>query len=172
MWATISAFAKGRSPGPSRWLRFSLFVVLFLGLNSCSLLPTQGEAEPPMEFQLAQKWELQPGDEIGGRTVRGGLGDISIELQGNAVYAPFQGKVQRDKRNCAIFTSPDVPAYMFRLCGLISPAMGTMPQGKMIGRGHMLEFATLRKQPDGKWALVEPSKQVLELTLNPQSQKF
>jgi hypothetical protein len=135
---------------------------LFLPLG-CSRPPA---AEPPIELKLYQSWELQPGDSVGGRKVLGGLGDISIALEGNNVYAPFSGKTQPDKQGCLIFSSPDVPAYLLRLCGLENPHLGNVNQGDVLGKGQSLQFAALRKQANGTWAIVEPAKEILERTLN------
>lgn len=139
-----------------------LLAVLLLPLGCSSPAP-----EPPITLKLYQSWELQPGDTIAGRRVLGGLGDISIALEGNNVYAPFRGKTQRDRGNCLIFSSPEVPAYLFRLCGLDNPRFGTVNQGDALGRGRSLQFAALRKQPNGTWAIVEPAKEILERTLTP-----
>jgi hypothetical protein len=147
--------------GARRLLRFSQFGVLLL----CAACQTAPTSAPIQEIQLHQNW-LQPGDLIVGYAVVGGLGDISIALSGNAVYAPFDGSARRDPRNCVLFSSPDVPAYLFRLCGLNAPRFGNLRQGEVIGRATLLQFATLRKQPSGKWAIVEPSQQMLERTLN------
>jgi hypothetical protein len=121
--------------------------------------------ESPIDVSLYQQWELQPGDTIANYKVTGGLGDISIDLNNHRVYAPFDGKAQIDKRGCVIFSTPDVPAYLFRLCGISSPRLGLLRQGDAIGSGNILQFAALRKQPDGKWAIVEPTKNILERTL-------
>jgi hypothetical protein len=144
-------------------VRTALLVVstaLFLG--GCE---SKSANEPPIDLPLYQKWELQPGDTIANHKVTGGLGDISIELNNNRVYAPFDGKAQIDQRGCVIFSTPDVPAYLFRLCGINSPKLGLLRQGEAIGSGNILQFAALRKQPDGKWAIVEPAKNILERTL-------
>lgn len=136
----------------------AVFLLLPLG---CTPAPT----EPPLDIHLYQTWQLQPGDKIGDRTVLGALGDISIDLKGKQVYAPFDGRTQLDKRQCVIFSSPDVPAYLFRLCGLNHPRLGSLNQGDPIGSGDLLQFAALRKQPNNTWAIVEPAKAILEKTL-------
>lgn len=123
-------------------------------------------AEPPIELQLFQQWQLQPGDVVAGRRLLGGLGDLSIELKGQPIYAPFNGKVQpTTKAGCVVFSSTEVPAYSFRLCGLDRPKTGPVQKGDEIGGGDILQFAALRKQPNGKWAIVEPSQAILEKTL-------
>lgn len=154
-----------------------------LGIRSASVIKALGVAivclellsgctppdtsEPPLDIRLYQAWQLQPGDTIAGYTVVGGLGDISIALNQNAIYAPFDGRVQRDPKTCVFFSTPDVPAYLFRLCGLKNPRLGSIRQGDAIGNGSTLQFATLRKQPNGTWAIVEPSKDILERMLKP-----
>ncbi|NJR66803.1 MAG: hypothetical protein HC772_18205 [Leptolyngbyaceae cyanobacterium CRU_2_3] len=45
--------------------------------------------------------------------------------------------------------------------------MGTVYLGEAIGSGDYLHFATLRKQPDGTWTIVEPAKDILERILKP-----
>lgn len=118
-----------------------------------------------LNIKLYQTWQLQPGDTIGDRRVLGGLGDISIALDGNSVYAPFDGRTQMEQHHCLIFSSPDVPAYLFRLCGLNDPRPRVVKQGEAIGSGDLLQFAALRKQPNGTWAIVEPAKAILERIL-------
>jgi hypothetical protein len=99
----------------------------------------------------------------------GGLGDVSIALRGDRVYAPFDGELMRnDIDSCYIFSSPDLPAYIFRLCGLRSPQTGRVRRGDRLGKADMLQFAALRRQPDGKWTMVEPANDVLQRVLAPQ----
>ncbi|HEY9736078.1 MAG TPA: hypothetical protein V6D06_07340, partial [Trichocoleus sp.] len=50
-----------------------------LGLAGCQSTPV-----PPRTLNLHQNWKLQPGGEIAGYEVVGGLGDISLDLQGKA----------------------------------------------------------------------------------------
>ncbi|WP_223257403.1 hypothetical protein [Phormidesmis priestleyi] len=135
--------------------------MLFL-IGGCNSQPS---GQPPIDIQLFQKWELQPGDTIAGYKVLGGLGDISIALKGSPVYAPFDGEAQIDKRGCVFFSTAEIPAYKFRFCGLNAPQLGKLRQGDTIGSGDTMQFAALRKQPDGKWAIVEPAKSILERTL-------
>lgn len=138
--------------------------VVWVGVLLAGCNPTPQVAQT-VNIRLYQQWELQPGDQIAGRQVLGGLGDISIALNGGNVYAPFAGKTQLDQRRCVLFSSPQVPAYLFRLCGLSDPRLGGVTQGDIIGNGEILEFATLRKQPNGTWAIVEPAKSLLEKIL-------
>ena len=121
----------------------------------------------PRALTIQQTWELEPGSRIADRRVIAGLGDVSIDLRGSAVRAPFAGEVHPLRERCIIFSSPEVPAYLFRLCGLRRVAYGNTHQGEVIGKAHSLHFATLRKQPDGSWALVEPARDVLEKVLAP-----
>lgn len=141
----------------------ALVVLLFAA--SCTPQPV---TEAPLEVQIYQKWELQPGDVIAGYSVSGGLGDISIALKGNAVYAPYDGRVQPNKPGCVVFSSADVPNYLLRLCGMKNPNFGPRKAGESIGTADALQFALLNKRPDGLWALVEPSKRILEQMLQPR----
>ena len=136
--------------------------VLLLGLGSCSL--TQAKV-PPRNIPIHQEWALQPGNQVGGFEVVGSLGDVSIDLDGSQVKAPFNGKVQPAEHGCLAFTSPEIPAYLFRLCGVTRPRLGGVEAGQTIGRGDVLQFAAMRRQPDGTWAMVEPAVDVLERTV-------
>ena len=138
-------------------------LLTLLMLSGCGRLGTR---EPVRSLQIQQNWELQPGDTVGGYRIAGSLGDVSIELNGGTVYAPFDGKVQpNDVAGCLIYSSPEVPAYLFRLCGLRSPKLGDVKQGEAIGKGNYLQFAALRRQPEGTWAIVEPASDILERAL-------
>lgn len=141
---------------------WSLAFVLVLGLSGCFFAP---KPPTPVEIDLYQQWQLQPGDTIAGRTVTGGLGDISIALNGKPIYAPFDGRVQPTTANCILFSSAELPGYLFRLCGVSTAKFGSVNQGDAIGSGKYLEFAALRKQADGRWAIVEPSTHILERAL-------
>jgi hypothetical protein len=144
--------------------RGMLAVMIFLN-SACS---AEHSTEPPRTIQIQQVWQLQPGDTIGGHRVAAGLGDISIDLNGDSAYAPFGGQVQPlqpDVNNCVVFSSPEIPAYLFRLCGLQNLMLGEVEQGDVIGSGAYLHFATLRKQTDGTWAMVEPAHDILERIL-------
>lgn len=132
-------------------------------IPSCS--PSKLDTQP-RQVAIQQTWQLQPGAIVARRRISGGLGDISVELEGGSIYAPFQGRVQPNQADCVLFSSPEVPAYLLRFCGLRHPTTGPVQQGQVIGSGRTLQFSTLRKQPDGKWAMVEPSYKLLERTLN------
>lgn len=132
------------------------------GLLSCGRSP---QSVQPQTLDIQQQWQLQPGTQVAGHVISGGLGDISVELKGAAIHAPFDGDVQPLNDDCFIYSSPDVPAYVFRLCGLDRIQFGDVSQGDVIGRGQQLQFAALRKQPEGQWAMVEPSRTILEQML-------
>lgn len=118
-----------------------------------------------VNIKLYQSWELKIGDRVSGYEVTGGLGDISIALNGGSVYAPFTGETAMDQRGCLYFETPEVPAYKFRFCGVMNPKIGTVQIGDVIAKAGILQFAALRKQPNGTWAIVEPAKSLLEKTL-------
>ncbi len=142
----------------------SLLGSLLGGVLSCGRSP---QSVQPQNIEIQQQWQLQPGTQVAGYLISGGLGDISVELEGAAIHAPFRGDVQPLNDGCALYSSPDVPAYVFRLCGLDRIQFGAVAQGDPIGRGQRLQFAALRKQPEGQWAMVEPSRTILEQMLTP-----
>ncbi|TVQ07051.1 MAG: hypothetical protein EA368_15400 [Leptolyngbya sp. DLM2.Bin27] len=135
-----------------------------IGLGSC------GGVAPvvPRQIVLKQAWEIESGDRVAGQLVTGSLGDISVKLQGIRLRAPFSGQVELAAKgfHCIYFSTPEVPAYLFRYCGIRQPRLGPIEAGAVMGRGKHIHFATLRRQPDGAWAMVEPSDQVLERSLN------
>lgn len=136
--------------------------LLLMAIAGC----TAEESDVPANaVQLYQSWSLQPGSTIGDHPVIGSIGDISIELKGDRVYAPFNGTVHPHQADCVLFKSPEVPAYLFRLCGLQHSRFGERRAGDTIGSSTVLQFAALRKQPNGTWALVEPAIHVLEKTV-------
>lgn len=130
---------------------------------SCSAIQSSPDAIRTIEIQ--QTWQLQRGDKVGNHEIVAGLGEISIRLQGGTAYAPFNGRVQPTTANCVLFSSPDVPAYLFRFCGLNQPKLGEITAGSAIGSGDYLYFTALRRQPDGTWTIVEPAKNILERIL-------
>jgi len=134
-----------------------------LGLGACGLSPAQ---VPPRHIPVQQNWTLQPGSEVGGFPVMGGLGDVSIELRGGKIRAPFDGQLQPTASDtCVAFTTPEIPAYLFRLCGVMKPRLGDVDAGQVMARSQILQFAAMRRQPDGTWAIVEPATDILEKTL-------
>jgi hypothetical protein len=143
---------------------------LLLCLNGCTRLAPV----VPRQIVLKQTWEIESGDRIAGQLVTGSLGDISIQLRGTRLRAPFDGQVEVASQGfrCIYFSTPEVPAYLFRYCGVSHPRLGPLQTGEVMGRGQNIHFATLRRQPDGAWALVEPSDRVLERSLNQPSPAF
>ena len=117
---------------------------------------------PPRDLTIHQNWELKPGSLIAGHRISGGLGDVSIEVKGDPLYAPFSGTLQPHQTHCAIFSSPELPAYLLRFCDIDRPQWGDLRQGDRMGTGKTLQFAALRKQPSGEWTLVEPASDILE----------
>ena len=142
--------------------------VLILGLLSLFFLQSCQTAPPvePRNVDIQQNWGLKPGHYVAGHLISGGLGDVSIEVQGSPLFAPFSGLLQPHQTNCAIFSSPEVPAYLLRICGLRHPRLGALQTGSQIGTGKTVHFAALRKQPTGQWAIVEPASDILERMLS------
>ncbi len=128
----------------------------------------QGRRSPvaPRRLNFYQTWQLQTGSTIAGYRVNSGLGDIGIDLQGGKLYAPYSGKVQPHTPDCVLFSTAQLPAYLFRVCGLRQPHVGTLRSGQAIGSGTSLQVAALRKQPNGTWAFVEPSTDLLAKMLH------
>ncbi len=149
------------------WQKLAQYLPLMaiaVGLSSCATR----SAPVPRAITLQQQWALNPGDEIAGNLVAGSLGDISLHLKNDQVAAPFDGKLELSELDgCTLYSTPEIPAYLFRLCGLRHVAYGKIKAGKTIGKGNYLSFATLRRQPDGTWIIVEPAKGILEKALAP-----
>lgn len=148
-------------------------VVGLLAICGCASQPIAEVTETPRTVQLHQSWEVQPGDNVAGHLIAGGLGDIAIALKGGQnVYAPFNGRLQPHSPDCAIFSSEELPIYLFRFCGLTNPKWGQQRAGETLGKAEFLNVAVLNRRKDGKWAFVEPSKQILESILQPLQTAF
>ncbi len=139
-------------------------VGLFLGIALLTSCAISRSPIAPRPVKLYQNWQLQPGNTVAGYRITSGLGDISIDLKGKAIHAPFDGQVQ-PSGECVLFSSAEIPAYLFRFCGVQRPQLGEVRSGDAIGVAESLQFAALRKQPNGTWAFVEPSQSVLERVL-------
>jgi len=166
-WSSVS-YARLCRGWLRRLGRCALAVGVMVMVAGCGARP--GGA--PRRIVLQQTWELEAGEQLAGHLVMAGLGDVSVQLRHRVVRAPFAGQVERAATgvDCVYFSTPEVPAYLFRYCGLSRPRLGDVAAGTVIGRGTQAHFATLRRQPDGTWAIVEPSASVLEKSLNvPQS---
>lgn len=136
-------------------------VALLLAIGSCSQAPS-GVA--PRKVNLYQRWALQPGDNLAGYRVQSSLGDIALDLRGNNIFMPFDGEVEPDAEQqslCLIVSSSEIPAYLFRLCGVDDRRLGKLARGKVLGKAKIMAFATLRRQADGTWAMVEPAEKLL-----------
>jgi len=149
--------------------RLRLTGLLVMGLMLAPVLSSCREEAiaAPRSIAVDQAWELSLGNVVEGFRVVAGLGDVTMHLRGARVRAPFNGEVQlsADGPDCIFFASPEVPAYLFRFCGINRPRVGQVDEGDAMGRAQYLHFATLRRQPEGTWAIVEPSTSVLERSL-------
>ena len=150
------------------WVRRGFLVPLLGALWMTGTACQQAPAGPTRKIVLQQTWELNSGDLVSGHLITGGLGDITVNLNHASIRAPFAGKAElaAEGAQCIYFSTPDIPAYLFRYCGVKNPKVGPLSPGEVMGRGRQIHFATLRRQPDGTWAIVEPSNQVLEKTLS------
>lgn len=140
---------------------------LTLGLFLSLVVGCSRPASAPRRLNLHQSWSLPMGSAIAGYPVSSSLGDISLELGGDAVRMPFNGTVEPTEMDCVLVSSDDIPAYLFRLCGLSQTKFGSRQRGQTIGRADHLIFAMLRREPDGTWAMVEPSAQFIKQLLKP-----
>lgn len=130
--------------------------MLGLSLSSCDITSV------PRTLNLHQSWALSIGAEISGYSISSGLGDITLDMGGDMIYMPFNGTVEPTDTGCVIVSSTDIPAYLFRLCGLTQIRLGARQQDQPMGRAQRLVFAMLRREPDGTWAVVEPSPKFIE----------
>jgi hypothetical protein len=139
----------------------------------------QGNRQPEVrEIEVQQTWGIPAGAQIGKYFVASGLGDISLEIDG-MTFAPVdgwvegefvsisQGNLQRNREDCVIFSSPQMPAYLLKLCGLQRKNLGNIKQGKEIGKtnGYLhISLLSYRKSENGKpvWMYVSPSPQLIE----------
>ncbi len=154
-------------PKPRYKRLYSKLASLFSALLVASCQSANPQAQP-RPLQVQQNWELQPGQVVAGHRIAAGLGDITVSLDGGAAYAPFPGQVDAiAEEGCVVYSSPEIPAYLFRLCGLRRPRFGSLEAGQKIGSGQYLHFAALRRQPDGTWVIVEPALDILEQMLTP-----
>ena len=133
-----------------------------VGVTAFALLAGCQRGEVPLRnLQVHQGWALQVGSQVAGYRISSGLGDITLDLAGDTIQMPFNGEVQPTQGDCVLLSSAEVPAYLFRLCGVQQAKLGLRSQSQPIGKAERLVFATLRKQPDGTWVLVEPSTQFI-----------
>ena len=146
--------------------RFGLIIPLLIVLLGAEVY----RATRPKAFvqiELEQAWALEPGDRLGRYSISSGLGDVVIELNGAPLYMPMAGEIQPLTPTCSLFASPELPAYRLRLCGLYRPQTGPLAEGAVIGRGDRVALALLRRQPQGRWTMVEPATSMLEQFLVP-----
>ncbi|MGK7902442.1 MAG: hypothetical protein AB4352_13690 [Hormoscilla sp.] len=130
------------------------------------------------QIEIKKVWKIQAGEYIAGHRVIGGLGDISLEYEGS-VLAPVPGVVDSEfvlvtdsdliagTKDCVIFSSPQLPAYLLKICGLteryIGPVDENSPIGKTDGSLHLslLSFRKDAKQTSN-WIYVSPSSKLIE----------
>ena len=133
------------------------------------------------QIELKKVWEIQSGEFIAGYRVVGGLGDISLDFKG-AIKSPALGVVEsnfmlvsdrtliRNPPDCVIFSSPQMPAYLLKICGLKRRKLGTVNQGSPIGHtnGYLhMSLLSFRKDQNqvSKWIYVSPSPKLIEKLL-------
>lgn len=133
------------------------------------------------QIELKKVWEIQAGQSIAGHRVVSSLGDVSLEFKG-AIAAPAMGVVERNfvlvsdrtlirtPPDCIIFSSPQMPAYLLKLCGLKQYHLGTVNQGFPIGKtsGYLqMSLLSFRKDENqvSQWIYVSPSPKLIEKLL-------
>lgn len=133
------------------------------------------------QIELKKVWEIQAGQLIAGHRVVSGLGDISLEFKG-AIAAPAMGIVERNfvlvsdrtliktPSDCILFSSPQMPGYLLKVCGLKQRHLGIVNQGVSIGKtnGYLhLSLLSFRKDENqvSKWIYVSPSSKLIEKLL-------
>jgi hypothetical protein len=130
------------------------------------------------EIELQKSWGIHAGDVIGNYPVAGGLGEISLRIRGN-IRAPMDGRVEdkfvlvsegtiiNSDDNCVLFSSPQLPAYLSKFCGLETQNLGLVRQGQSIGKtdGYLhVALLTYRQSAENRnqWVYVSPSMGWLE----------
>lgn len=130
------------------------------------------------QIEIQKVWGIEAGKVIAGQRVIGGLGDISLEFKG-IVKAPLTGYVEGEfvlvtdddliegTRDCIIFSSPQMPAYLLKICGLTKRNLGSVDRGSPIGETggklhiSLLSFRRVANQTN-KWIYVSPSETLIE----------
>lgn len=130
------------------------------------------------QIEVKKVGDIESGEVIAGQRVIGGLGDISLKFNGS-VKAPVTGVVDSEfvlvtednlidsTRDCIIFSSAQMPAYLLKICGLTGRNLGAVDRGSPIGEtGGKLHISLLSfRQVDNqtkKWIYVSPSKTLIE----------
>jgi len=142
-------------------------------------------AEPSRlrEVKVQQSWGVQIGDAIGTASVLGSLGDVSLDHRGR-VFAPVDGWVEGNfvtivgdellpsQPGCVLFSSPQLPSYLMKTCGLVRRYLGAVKAGDPIGRsGGQVHVSLLSQRQaaaegDAEWVYVSPSPEFLALAID------
>lgn len=140
--------------------------------------PSENSSSPIREIELRNTWGMPTGNTIAKHRVISGLGDLSLAFNGK-VLAPVDGWIEGkfvlvshgslmpNPPDCVIFYSPQMPAYLAKLCGFKQRNLGRVAQGMSMGQTngylHITVFA-YRKNEDGTpvWVYVSPSPQLVE----------
>ena len=140
-----------------------------------ALAGEMAKAPAHREIEVKQTWGLQTGESVAGYSVVGGLGGLSIEAN-QAIYAPNDGAVSgqflfihdgslmEGREDCAVFASPQMPAYLLHLCGLEQRRVGGVKQGQALGKTRGYLYVALLRL-DGQWVFVPPAKDLLRRLL-------
>ncbi|MDI9639312.1 hypothetical protein QM565_26760 [Geitlerinema splendidum] len=134
------------------------------------------------QIDIKEIWENHSGQKIAGHPVVGGLGDISLEYRGNIV-APLGGEVEgnfvlatetslvKNTSDCVLYSTPQQPGYLLKLCGLKERNSGEIKAGETIGKTDgllHLSLLTFRRSSSERpqWIYVSPSTQLIASVLS------
>ncbi|NES95788.1 MAG: hypothetical protein F6K32_11250 [Desertifilum sp. SIO1I2] len=134
------------------------------------------------QIDIKEIWENHSGQKIAGYPVVGGLGDISLEYRGNIV-APLGGEVEgnfvlatetslvKNTSDCVLYSTPQQPGYLLKLCGLKERNSGDLKAGETIGKTDgllHLSLLTFRRSSNERpqWIYVSPSTQIIASVLS------
>ncbi|MGB3559980.1 MAG: hypothetical protein WBA24_15695 [Geitlerinemataceae cyanobacterium] len=137
------------------------------------------------EIELHQTWGIHAGNAIAQHPIVSGLGDISLSFDGKVV-APVDGWVEgefvlvhdaslrQSSPDCVLFSSPQMPAYLSRLCGFKQRNLGLVEQGMPIGQTNGYLHITLfsyrtNEEETPAWFYVSPSPQLIENLVSKRS---
>lgn len=140
--------------------------------------PSENISSPIREIELRNSWGIQAGNTIANHPIVSGLGDLSLAFDGK-VLAPLdgwidgkfvlvsKGNLMPSTPDCVIFSSPQMPAYLSKLCGFKQRNLGRIERGMPIGQTNGLLHISVfsyRKNEDGipAWVYVSPSPQLIE----------
>ncbi|WP_017661921.1 hypothetical protein [Baaleninema simplex] len=147
-------------------------------------MPDPPTFETPIvsEVTVASDVSIAAGDEIAERRVVAAFGELSLRTSGK-VFAPFDGwangqlvfvtdgTLRSMPSDCTVFSSPQIPNYLLRLCGLGRRHLGYRRLGEALGRadGYLhVTLLTYRTEESGDlWVYVPPAASLVQHLFDP-----